>query len=111
MGEKQRNIGATGLFFILVAILVFLSGCGIGGGGERARELAAVEIRQYEGKDLSSVNDFRENSIKGPQYVDIESYQLNVTGLVEQPKSYKYDEVIDDYPSYKKVVTLDCVEG
>ena len=111
MGEKQRTIGVTGVLLIFVAILVVLSGCGIGGGGERARELAAVEVRQYEGKDLSSVNDFRENSIKGPQYVDIESYQLNVTGLVEQPKSYKYDEVIDDYPSYKKVVTLDCVEG
>jgi hypothetical protein len=28
--------------------------------------LAPVEVRSYQGKDLSSVNDFRENSIAGP---------------------------------------------
>jgi DMSO/TMAO reductase YedYZ molybdopterin-dependent catalytic subunit len=75
------------------------------------KDLEPVEIREYEGKDLSSVDDFRENSIKGPQQVDIESYQLQVTGLVENPKTYTYDEVLNDYQSYKKVVTLDCVEG
>ena len=34
-------------------------------------ELQQIEIKEYEGKDLSSVEDFRENSIKGPQEVDI----------------------------------------
>ncbi|MFC1931388.1 molybdopterin-dependent oxidoreductase [Chloroflexota bacterium] len=74
-------------------------------------ELPAVEIREYEGEDLSSVNNFRENSIKGPQSVDIENYQLNITGLVEKPESYTYDGVIDKFKHYKKVVRLDCVEG
>ena len=75
------------------------------------QELAPVEVREYEGTDLSSMDDFRENSIKGPQQVDIESYQLQVTGLVESAKSYTYDEVIDNHQNYEKVVTLDCVEG
>jgi len=57
------------------------------------------------------VDDFRENSIKGPQYLDIGSYQLNVSGLVEKPKSYSYDEIIGENQNYKKVVTLNCVEG
>jgi len=74
-------------------------------------ELEPVEIREYEGERLSSVDDFRENSIKGPQYVDIENYQLEIKGLVENPMSYTYDEVIDGYEHYKKVVTLYCVEG
>jgi len=74
-------------------------------------ELEPVEIREYEGKKLSSVDDFRENSIKGPQYIDIENYQLEISGLVENPTSYTYDEVIEGYKHYKKVVTLDCVEG
>ena len=47
----------------------------------KTEELQTVEVREYEGKNLSSVNDFRENSIKGPQYVDIATYQLEVTGL------------------------------
>jgi len=77
----------------------------------KVNELPSVEIREYEGKDLSSINDFRENSIKGPQYIDTESYQLKITGLVENPSAYTYDEVIGNHELYKKVVTLDCVEG
>jgi len=74
-------------------------------------ELAAVEIESYEGKDLSSIRDFRENSIKGPQSVDISTYELKISGLVEEPQSFSYDDVLDDNQHYKKMVTLDCVEG
>jgi DMSO/TMAO reductase YedYZ molybdopterin-dependent catalytic subunit len=76
-----------------------------------ATQLASVEVREYQGEDLSSINDFRENSIKGPQYVDIENYQLQVTGLVENPSNYTYDEIINGYTHYEKVVRLNCVEG
>lgn len=74
-------------------------------------ELESVEVREYQGEDLSSIQDFRENSIKGPQHVDIEEYELEITGLVDEDKTYTYDEVINGYQSYKKVVTLYCVEG
>ncbi len=72
--------------------------------------LGEVEIREYEGEDLSSINDFRENSIKGIQYIDINNYTLNINGLVEEEKQYTYDEVINRQ-SYSKVITLHCVEG
>ena len=70
-----------------------------------------VEIREYEGQDLSSINAFRENSIKGPQYVDNETYTLAITGLVNNELEYTYDEVLSSYPIFEKVVTLHCVEG
>lgn len=73
--------------------------------------LDGVEIREYEGADLSSVEDFRENSIAGPQYVDRDAYRLKVDGLVAQPAEFEYSQIASDLPSYKKVVTLDCVEG
>ncbi|NQT73008.1 MAG: molybdopterin-dependent oxidoreductase [Chloroflexi bacterium] len=73
--------------------------------------LEPVEIEEYEGKDLSSIDDFRENSIKGPQYIYIEDYALQVSGLAANPASYTYDQVLEGYDHYKKVVTLDCVEG
>jgi DMSO/TMAO reductase YedYZ molybdopterin-dependent catalytic subunit len=73
--------------------------------------LDPAEVREYQGENLSSVKDFRENSIKGPQHIEIESYQLEITGLVESPMSFSYDQVIEGYDSYKKVVTLYCVEG
>jgi len=73
--------------------------------------LPPVEIREYQGEKLSSINDFRENSIKGPQHINMEDYRLQIDGLVGNPDSYTYDQVIEGYQHYKKVVTLDCVEG
>jgi DMSO/TMAO reductase YedYZ molybdopterin-dependent catalytic subunit len=73
--------------------------------------LPAVEVRSYQGKDLSSASDFRENSIKGPQHVNISDYRLTVTGLTNSTDVYTYEEVLGQYPHYTKVVTLFCVEG
>lgn len=73
--------------------------------------LEPVEITEYEGQKLSSIDDFRENSIKGPQYIDRETYELLVTGLVGNPLTYAYDYVVNNHTHYEKVVTLHCVEG
>jgi DMSO/TMAO reductase YedYZ molybdopterin-dependent catalytic subunit len=69
------------------------------------------EITEYNGQKLGSINDFRENSIKGPQTINISSYRLTITGLVENETAYTYDEVINNHTHYQKVVTLHCVEG
>ena len=73
--------------------------------------LRPVEIREYEGQKLSSIEDFRENSIKGPQFIDNKSYRLAVTGLVNSEIEYTYDNVISKYQLFEKVVKLHCVEG
>jgi len=99
------------LFLVLSLILIAIPGCGVDIDGDETDELAPVEIREYEGVDLSSINAFRENSIRGPQEVDAERYMLEITGLVTNPKSYTYDEVLNKHQQYKKVVALDCVEG
>ncbi|UCD73262.1 MAG: molybdopterin-dependent oxidoreductase [Candidatus Bathyarchaeota archaeon] len=73
--------------------------------------LSGVEVREYRGVQLSSVaSDFRENSIKGPQQIDINTYTLKISGLVLNPREYTYDEVIGRQ-NYEKLVTLNCVEG
>jgi DMSO/TMAO reductase YedYZ molybdopterin-dependent catalytic subunit len=107
--NKRTIIGTLSAVVVITAFVVGVVLFGPGSG--EVAELEGVEIREYQGENLSSINAFRENSIKGPQQVDIDTYMLEVTGLVEHPASYKYDEVIDDYDSYKKVVRLNCVEG
>lgn len=74
------------------------------------KPLLASEIQEYHGEDLSKINDFRENSIRGPQYLNKTTYTLNITGLVDNPTVYSYDEVLN-HQKYEKVVTLNCVEG
>ena len=109
----MRKITALAIIMaiVLAALLPALAGCPAGSEPDGNGSLGPVEVREYEGEKLSSVNAFRENSIKGPQRVDIETYQLEVRGLVENPTSFSYDQVLEGFDSYKKVVTLYCVEG
>ena len=97
---------------LLLSLLFF--GCGTSNDDTSSQtdlqELTKIEVTEYEGKDLSSLTDFRENSIKGPQYISTDVYTLTIDGLVEQPNSLTYDDVMDNQ-KYTKVVTLDCVEG
>jgi DMSO/TMAO reductase YedYZ molybdopterin-dependent catalytic subunit len=94
---------------IIVPVSAGLAACSPEKG--QAEPLPSAEVREYQGQNLSSINNFQENSIKGPQYIDVASYRLQVTGLAENPASYTYDKVIGDYDHYKKVVRLNCVEG
>jgi DMSO/TMAO reductase YedYZ molybdopterin-dependent catalytic subunit len=69
-----------------------------------------VEVREYEGESLGSIQDFRENSILGPQYINIDNYTLEISGLVDEERSMTYEEALDRQ-TYSKVVTVHCVEG
>lgn len=68
------------------------------------------EIREYKGVRLDPSIGPRDNSIKGIQEVDMETYTLKIKGLVEKPKDFAYDEVLN-FPAYEKLITLYCVEG
>lgn len=73
--------------------------------------LPSVEVTAFRGKRLDRVDDLRENSIRGPQQIDRAKYRLRVDGLVNAPLSLTYDEVLALRPAFRKVVTLNCVEG
>jgi len=109
MLRNKRVLSLLVSYLVLAVIMLTANGCGVDNGTTDGLE--PVEITEYEGTNLSSIKDFRENSVRGPQYVNIESYQLTISGLVETPQSYTYDDILDGFPSYKKLVTLDCVEG
>jgi DMSO/TMAO reductase YedYZ molybdopterin-dependent catalytic subunit len=105
------------LFFTVLLLLVTVAVIFIGSTVWRNNKingintLSSVEIREYEGQKLSSIDDFRENSIRGPQFIDNESYRLVVTGLVNNEIEFIYDDVISNHQLFEKVVTLHCVEG
>ncbi|MDR3685606.1 MAG: molybdopterin-dependent oxidoreductase [Coriobacteriia bacterium] len=75
-----------------------------------ATNLGAVEINSYRGKKLDAVGSEPENSIKGPQHIDVKTYRLGVSGLVKTPLSLTYGQVTA-MPAFQKVTTLNCVEG
>jgi DMSO/TMAO reductase YedYZ molybdopterin-dependent catalytic subunit len=108
-GPNRSKIGFGNITLLAVFLisLIATSSCGV----NQSESLEPVQIKEYQGEKLSSINDFRENSIKGPQHVDIKDYRLKISGLVENPREYTYDEAVNNHQSYEKVVGLDCVEG
>lgn len=100
----MKKMQAVSILFLFI-FFVFSSGC------SATDEKSPKEIRSWEGKSLSSIRDFRENSIKGPRRVDIKSYRLEISGLVEKPLKLTYDEALSAFKPQKKVIRMFCVEG
>ena len=116
----QRSINSKKSFTVLALIVLVVTGGflmidlfklqSFFQGSENIKNLKNIEIMEYQGENLSSISDFRENSIKGPQYINIKDYALNISGLADQKLTLTYDEVLH-YDKYSKIVTLNCVEG
>ena len=99
----KRNV----LVLVLLVANIVLAACKP---SASPTELETTEVREYKGENLSSIDEFRENSILGVQRVSLDDYHLEITGLVEKPLSMTYDQVLD-HDQYSKVVALYCVEG
>ena len=99
-----NKIVLLGFFFVVI----LTSGCA---NQDKIKELQSVEIREYNGENLSSWLEVRDVSIKGPQKIDISNYSLEVFGLVKDPRNYTYDQVLNNHQKYQKVVQINCVEG
>ena len=91
------------LLIILISFAIYLQ--------NTPRMMYPEEIREYEGQDLSSIGDFSANAIRGTQNVNASTYRLTITGLVNKTLEYSYDDVINGFQKYQKVITLHCVEG
>lgn len=103
----------------LMSVVLLLFGCSSGSTADKYVDImakptperfSATEIREYQGINLDPAIGPRDNSITGIQQVDIATYTLDVTGLVENPLSMTYEEVLSLAP-HEKLITLYCVEG
>ncbi len=106
---NKKNIIAAVSALLLLSIVFFTSVYVFSPAGE-LQHLNNVEVREYEGENLSLITDFRNNSIRGTPDINIKKYRLEIDGLVSEKKSLKYKNVLK-YINYSKVVTLNCVEG
>lgn len=108
------------IIFMLLLLLLIQAGCGgqnqndpgdvDGVSKSTEARYSELEIRDYEGTRLDPSVGPRDNSISGIQEVDMTTYSLEITGLVNKKTTLKYDEVLA-LPSYEKLITLNCVEG
>jgi DMSO/TMAO reductase YedYZ molybdopterin-dependent catalytic subunit len=90
-------------------------------GGETPKELTTLqesvssilpenETRDYQGIMLMPISSQGNNAIEGTQYIDKESYRLEISGLVNKSQNLSYEEILA-LPAYSEVVYMPCVEG
>jgi DMSO/TMAO reductase YedYZ molybdopterin-dependent catalytic subunit len=97
------------LLLIISVVFTVFSGCVSDRGGPGVYD-NQTETLSYQGEQLTPIAQQRNNAIRGTQYIDRESYRLQVDGLVENPRNFTYDE-ITGLPQTSKVIELNCVEG
>jgi DMSO/TMAO reductase YedYZ molybdopterin-dependent catalytic subunit len=76
------------------------------------------EVTSYQGIELTPVNGYinyliahPDVAIAGVQNLDPSKYRLAITGMVNKPTNYAYDQVVKGFNSTLQVATLPCVEG
>jgi DMSO/TMAO reductase YedYZ molybdopterin-dependent catalytic subunit len=99
------------IFAAIIVIAILLAAIAADYMQNSPKILYPTEIRQYQGQNLSSINNVYENAIKGTQHINQTTYELTVTGLVNKTIQSSYDEVVNNHQAYQKVVTIYCVEG
>jgi hypothetical protein len=102
--STSRILANRNISIALVVVIAILSVYGLKTylNSKTVKDLESVEVREYQGEKLGSIADFRENSIKGPQEVDVNSYILQVMGLVQSPRNYSYEEVLEGYQRHSR---------
>jgi DMSO/TMAO reductase YedYZ molybdopterin-dependent catalytic subunit len=99
------------LVVMLVVLIVFGVILAFNQLSTQPRTLYPGEIQNYQGENLSYIADVRENAIKGIQHLNASTYRLTITGLVNKTVEFSYDQIINDFQKYQKVVTIYCVDG
>jgi DMSO/TMAO reductase YedYZ molybdopterin-dependent catalytic subunit len=102
--QKIIGVSIIAMLLVLVFVAVYLT-------VNQPKMLYPGEIQNYQGENLSSIADVRENAIEGTQHINASTYRLTITGLVNKTVEYTYDQVLSKFQSYQKVVTIYCVEG
>lgn len=102
-GISVKRIAAV----VCVSALALLLCCSCLSSGESSTSESSLV---YQGKELTPLETLPDNSILGPQSINIESYRLKVFGRASTPVELTYQQVLA-LNHYEKFVTLYCVEG
>jgi DMSO/TMAO reductase YedYZ molybdopterin-dependent catalytic subunit len=75
--------------------------------GSSAEEIEATE---FEGTKLTPISQQGNNALAGTQKIDRGTYKLTVDGLVENPLTLTYEQLLA-YPQESWLMLFNCVEG
>ena len=96
------------LLIIIILLTYLLSACS--GQSLSILNTAEIEATEFQGTKLTPIAEQRNNALAGTQYIDRDTYRLTIDGLVENPLTLTYAQLLV-YPQESWLMDLNCVEG
>jgi DMSO/TMAO reductase YedYZ molybdopterin-dependent catalytic subunit len=96
--------------FIMTIILLIACNAPISSSLVSGTASNEVEATEFQGAKLTPINQQGNNALAGTQKIDRKTYKLIVDGLVENPQSITYEQLLA-YPQDSWLMTFNCVEG
>ena len=109
--EESRTRELIFISIISVVLIIIILAALFISSNTQPQILYPAEVRNYQGENLSSIANVRENAIAGTQFINVSTYRLTVTGLVDKTLQLTYNDVVDNHQKYMKIVNIHCVEG
>lgn len=94
--------------FVILALLAPFTAC-VGRPVTNTNE-GEAEATEFDGKKLTPIKQQNNNALAGTQVIKKDTYRLIVDGLVDNPLTLSYDDLLA-YPQISQLTDLDCVEG
>ena len=69
-----------------------------------------VEATEFLGTKLTPIREQNNNALSGTQHIDKASYVLTIDGLVDNPMTLTYEDLLG-FNQQSKLMPLNCVEG
>ena len=109
-GYKMSRFKILCILSLIIIILVtyLLSACS--GQSSSISNTVEIEATEFQGKKLTPIEEQRNNALAGTQSIDRDVYRLTVDGLVENPLTLTYNQLLS-YPQESWLMDLNCVEG
>jgi DMSO/TMAO reductase YedYZ molybdopterin-dependent catalytic subunit len=97
-------------FIVAIVLAVVLLVSTVTCGSPYTPPAGEVEATEFMGVQLTPISQQLNNALAGTQAINNETYQLVVDGLVDNPLSLGYTDLLS-YPQVSELADLVCVEG
>jgi DMSO/TMAO reductase YedYZ molybdopterin-dependent catalytic subunit len=113
--DMRRFFIAGFAIFILVIVLSTLTACSgnptaTASGTANTTSSDEIEAVEFMGTKLTPIAKQLNNALAGTQHIEKATYVLTIDGLVDNPLSLSYADLLG-YTQVSKLMPLNCVEG
>jgi DMSO/TMAO reductase YedYZ molybdopterin-dependent catalytic subunit len=93
-----------------VVFIVLMAGCTSVPFSPTPNAAGEIEATEFQGVKLTPIRDQNNNALSGTQHIEKTTYRLKVDGLVDNPLSFTYSDLLA-FPQESRLTDLNCVEG